>query len=297
MERRPGAAGRHRRRHSGDDVTTARDRPRSPSARDAETPDALATADRREALRRRRLVIGGRVAIAVLFLGGWQLASDRVIASFYVSSPAAVIDRLVSLTVSGELWPHLTQTLIEVALGMLIGVPLGALVGMALGFSSLLGGWLLPYMMALYSLPRVVLAPLFIIWFGVGLVSKVTMVVTMVVFVIFYNVFQGVQEIDRDLLDVAKSLRANKLQTLRWIVLPTLVPWLITGLRLSIGIALIGAVIAELIAANQGLGYYIKFSSNMLDVTGVFAGLAVITIVAIALEQLLKWLERHILPR
>jgi NitT/TauT family transport system permease protein len=243
------------------------------------------------------LVIGGRVAIAVLFLGGWQLASDRVIASFYVSSPAAVIDRLVSLTVSGELWPHLTQTLIEVALGMLIGVPLGALVGMALGFSSLLGGWLLPYMMALYSLPRVVLAPLFIIWFGVGLVSKVTMVVTMVVFVIFYNVFQGVQEIDRDLLEVAKSLRANKLQTLRWIVLPTLVPWLITGLRLSIGIALIGAVIAELIAANQGLGYYIKFSSNMLDVTGVFAGLAVITIVAIALEQLLKWLERHILPR
>lgn len=275
-------------------MTTARDRARTQPASDI---GDLSAADRRATRRRRQLVIGGRIAIAVLFLGGWQLASDRIFASFYVSSPAAVIERLVALVGSGELWPHLTQTLIEVALGLLIGVPLGALTGMALGFSTLLGGWLLPYMMALYSLPRVVLAPLFIIWFGVGLISKVTMVVTMVVFVIFYNVYQGVQEIDRDLLDVAKSLRANRLQTLRWIVLPSLVPWLITGLRLSIGIALIGAVIAELIAANQGLGYYIKFSSNMLDVTGVFAGLAVITIVAIGLEQLLRWLERHVLPR
>jgi NitT/TauT family transport system permease protein len=279
-------------------MTSARDHARvdRDDAPVADTAD-LSAADRRAARRRRQVILVGRVAIAVLFLGAWQLASDRVVPAFYVSSPAAVVERLVSLISTGELWPHLTQTLIEVALGLLIGVPLGALTGMALGFSTLLGGWLLPYMMALYSLPRVVLAPLFIIWFGVGLFSKVTMVVTMVVFVIFYNVYQGVQEIDRDLLDVTKSLRANRFQTLRWVVLPSLVPWLITGLRLSIGIALIGAVIAELIAANQGLGYYIKFSSNMLDVTGVFAGLAVITIVAIALEQLLKWLERHVLPR
>lgn len=268
-------------------------RPRRPT----EADDAVSRADRRDARRQRRIILLGRIGIAVLFVGGWQLASDRLISAFYVSSPAAVVERLGSLVATGELWPHLTQTLVEVALGLLIGVPLGAVLGVALGFSTLLGGWLLPYMMALYSLPRVVLAPLFIIWFGVGLVSKVTMVVTMVVFVVFYNVYQGVQEIDRDLLDVAKSLRANKFQTLRWIVLPSLVPWLITGLRLSIGIALIGAVIAELIAASQGLGYYIKYSSNLLDVTGVFAGLAVITVVAITLEQLLKRLERRVAPR
>ncbi|KUI22320.1 ABC transporter permease [Mycobacterium sp. GA-2829] len=268
-------------------------RPRRPT----EAGDAVSRADRRDARRQRRIILLGRIGIAVLFVGGWQLASDRLISAFYVSSPAAVVERLGSLVATGELWPHLTQTLVEVALGLLIGVPLGAVLGVALGFSTLLGGWLLPYMMALYSLPRVVLAPLFIIWFGVGLVSKVTMVVTMVVFVVFYNVYQGVQEIERDLLDVAKSLRANKFQTLRWIVLPSLVPWLITGLRLSIGIALIGAVIAELIAASQGLGYYIKYSSNLLDVTGVFAGLAVITVVAITLEQLLKRLERRVAPR
>ena len=265
--------------------------------RASRTVDELSLLDRREAKRQRRVVLFGRLAIAVLVLGTWQLSSDRLFPSFYVSSPSSIAARLTELITTGELWPHLTQTLLEVALGLLIGVPLGALLGIVLGFSALVGGWLLPYMMALYSLPRVVLAPLFIIWFGVGLLSKVTMVVTMVVFVVFYNVYQGVQEIDRDLLDVAKSLRANRIQTLRWIVVPSLVPWLITGLRLSIGIALIGAVIAELIAASKGLGYYIKYSSNLLDVTGVFAGLAVITVVAILFDQLLKRLERRVIPR
>jgi NitT/TauT family transport system permease protein len=256
----------------------------------------LSRQDRRDQRRRRLIVIGGRIAIAVLVVAAWQLSSDRLVRSFYVSSPLAIAQRLVDLVRTGELWPHLTQTLVEVGLGMAIGVPLGAVLGIALGSSVLLGGWLLPYMMALYSLPRVVLAPLFIIWFGVGLLSKVTMVVTMVLFVVFYNVYQGVQQIDRDLIDVARSLRASRAQTMRWIVVPSLVPWLITGLRLSIGIALIGAVIAELIAASEGLGYYIKYSSNLLDVTGVFAGLAVITVVAILLDQLLKALERRVVP-
>ncbi|KKF01341.1 ABC transporter permease [Mycolicibacterium obuense] len=256
----------------------------------------LSDADRRHERRRRASVIVGRVAIAVVALSAWELSSDRLFSSFYVSSPTAIAARLVDLVRTGELWPHLIQTLIEVALGMLIGVPLGAVLGIVLGMSQILGGWLLPYMMALYSLPRVVLAPLFIIWFGVGLISKVTMVVTMVVFVVFYNVYQGVRQMDTDLVDVARSLRASRAQTLRWIVIPSLVPWLITGVRLSIGIALIGAVIAELIAASEGLGYYIKYSSNLLDVTGVFAGLAVITAVALTLEQLLKVVERRVAP-
>ncbi|MGE2734722.1 ABC transporter permease [Mycolicibacterium vaccae] len=271
--------------------------PAAPSTGAGAAADLLAEQDRREDRRHRAVIIGGRIALAVLVVASWQLSSDRIFPSFYVSSPLDIAQRLVDLVRTGELWPHLTQTCLEVALGMAVGVPLGALLGVALGSSVLLGGWLLPYMMALYSLPRVVLAPLFIIWFGVGLVSKVTMVVTMVVFVVFYNVYQGVQQIDRDLLDVARSLRAGRLPTLRWIVVPSLIPWLITGVRLAIGLALIGAVIAELIAASEGLGYYIKYSSNLLDVTGVFAGLAVITAVAILLDQLLKTLERRVARR
>jgi NitT/TauT family transport system permease protein len=260
----------------------------------SEAGNALLEQDRREAARFRRAVLIGRVAVAVVVLGAWQLASGRLVSEFFVSSPSDIVGRLVQLVVTGELWPHLTQTLVEVGAGLLIGVPLGIALGVALGTSQLLSGWLLPYVMALYSLPRVALAPLFIVWFGIGLLSKITMVVTMVLFVIFYNVYQGVRDIDQDLLDVARSFRASRLQTLRWIVLPSLTPWLVTALRLSIGIALIGAVIAELIAASSGLGYYIKLSSNLLDVTGVFAGLAVITAVAIVLDQVLGHVERRV---
>jgi NitT/TauT family transport system permease protein len=255
---------------------------------------ALLEQDRREATRFRRAVLIGRVAVAVVVLGAWQLASGRLVSEFFVSSPSDIVGRLVQLVVTGELWPHLTQTLVEVGAGLLIGVPLGIALGVALGTSQLLSGWLLPYVITLYSLPRVALAPLFIVWFGIGLLSKITMVVTMVIFVIFYNVYQGVRGIDQDLLDVVRSFRASRRQTLRWIVLPSLTPWLVTALRLSIGIALIGAVIAELIAASSGLGYYIKLSSNLLDVTGVFAGLAVITAVAIVLDQVLGHVERRV---
>jgi len=262
--------------------------------RPSDAASALLEQDRREATRFRRAVLIGRVAVAVVVLGSWQLASGRLVSEFFVSSPSDIVGRLVQLVVTGELWPHLTQTLVEVGAGLLIGVPLGIALGVALGTSQLLSGWLLPYLMALYSLPRVALAPLFIVWFGIGLLSKITMVVTMVLFVIFYNVYQGVRDIDQDLLDVARSFRASRRQTLRWIVLPSLTPWLVTALRLSIGIALIGAVIAELIAASSGLGYYIKLSSNLLDVTGVFAGLAVITAVAIVLDQVLGHVERRV---
>jgi NitT/TauT family transport system permease protein len=268
--------------------------PGEDTCRPSDAGSALLDQDRREATRFRRVVLIGRVAVAVVVLGAWQLASGRLVSEFFVSSPSDIVGRLVQLVSTGELWPHLTQTLVEVGAGLLIGVPLGIALGVALGTSQLLSGWLLPYVMALYSLPRVALAPLFIVWFGIGLLSKITMVVTMVLFVIFYNVYQGVRDIEQDLLDVARSFRASRLQTLRWIVLPSLTPWLVTALRLSIGIALIGAVIAELIAASSGLGYYIKLSSNLLDVTGVFAGLAVITAVAIVLDQVLGHVERRV---
>jgi NitT/TauT family transport system permease protein len=255
---------------------------------------ALLEQDRRDAIRFRRTVLFGRVVVAVVMLGAWQLVSGRLVSAFFVSSPSDIVGRLVQLVATGALWPNLTQTLVEVGAGLVIGVPLGIALGLALGMSQLLSGWLLPYMMALYSLPRVALAPLFIVWFGIGLVSKITMVVTMVLFVLFYNVYQGVRDIDRDLLDVARSIRASRWQTLRWIVLPSLTPWLVTALRLSIGIALIGAVIAEMIAASSGLGYYIKLSSDLLDVTGVFAGLTVLTVVAIVLDQLIGLVERRV---
>ncbi|GAA5143502.1 ABC transporter permease [Nocardioides marinquilinus] len=262
----------------------------------ADPADRAIDAADRAADRRERLVrVTGQVGVGVVFLVAWQLLSGPVANPFFISEPAAILERLVELTRSGELWQHLSTTMTETGLGLAVGLPLGVVVGVAVALSRTVGPWFYPYIIALYSLPRVALAPLFIVWFGLGLGSKVVMVVTMVVFVVFYNVYQGVKDIDEDLLAMARSYRAGRGHVLRWIILPAISTWLLTALRLAIGLGLIGAVIAELVGSSEGLGFYIKDSSNALDTTGVFAGLVVITVVAMLFEQLIAAVERRVL--
>ncbi|RKN12520.1 ABC transporter permease [Streptomyces radicis] len=262
---------------------------------EAERAERQRVADRRSDRRRFLALHGGRLLVGALALLLWQYASGRWVDDFYLSTPTAVAGRLGELISSGELWPHLRMTLLEFGVGLTIGLALGVAIGLGLAFSGIVGQWFYPYVMTLYSLPRVALAPLFIVWFGIGLTSKVVMVVTMVVFVILYNVHEGVRNIDPDLMDMAKSFRASRLATLRWVVFPALTPWLLTALRLAVGLALIGAVIAELVGSSVGLGHYIKLSSNLLDITGVFAGLVVITTVAMIFDHAVGRLGRRLL--
>jgi NitT/TauT family transport system permease protein len=243
----------------------------------------------------RAFLYGGRIAVGVAFIVAWELASGRLWDEFSISKPSAIAGRLRELSASGELWDHLQVTMTETLIGLVIGMAGGIVLGLLIATSKRIGQLFYPYIIALYSLPRVALAPLFIVWFGIGLTAKVVMVVTMVLFVAFYNTYEGVRNIDKDLLDMARSMRRGRLETLRWVILPSITPWLLTSLRLSIGLGLIGAVISELVAATEGLGYYIKLSSNLFDTTGVFAGLIVITLVAMVLEQLVVLLERRVL--
>ena len=261
------------------------------SRADTVTDAADRAADRRE----RITVIVGQVSIGVGFLVLWQLVSGLWVDEFFLSQPTLIAERIAELTASGELWMHLRVTLLETGIGLLVGLPLGVILGIAVATSRVAGRWVYPYVIALYSLPRVALAPLFIVWFGIGLFSKVMMVVTMVVFVAFYNVYQGVKSIDQDLLDMTKSYRASRFVTLRWVMLPSIGAWMLTALRLAIGLGLIGAIIAELIGSSVGIGYYIKLSSNLFDTTGVMTGLIVITVVAMLLEQVVALVERRVL--
>jgi NitT/TauT family transport system permease protein len=258
---------------------------------DTVTDAADRAADRRE----RITIIAGQIGIGVGFLVLWEVVSGRWVDSFFLSEPSLIAERIVDLTVSGELWMHLRVTLLETGIGLLVGLPLGVVLGIAVATSRVAGRWVYPYIIALYSLPRVALAPLFIVWFGIGLFSKVMMVVTMVVFVAFYNVYQGIKSIDHDLLDMTKSYRASRWVTLRWVMLPSIGAWMLTALRLAIGLGLIGAIIAELIGSSVGIGYYIKLSSNLFDTTGVMTGLIVITVVAMLLEQLVARVEKRVL--
>ena len=268
-----------------------------PSARSVDSrADTMSDAADRAADRRDRItVLAGQIGIGVGFLVLWQMVSGLWVDRFFLSEPSLIAERIVELTMSGELWMHLRVTMLETGIGLLIGLPLGVVLGIAVATSRVAGRWVYPYVIALYSLPRVALAPLFIVWFGIGLFSKVMMVVTMVVFVAFYNVYQGVKSIDQDLLDMTKSYRASRWVTLRWVMFPSIGAWMLTALRLAIGLGLIGAIIAELIGSSVGIGYYIKLSSNLFDTTGVFTGLIVITVIAMLLEQVVALIEKRVL--
>ena len=237
----------------------------------------------------------GRLLFGVLLFGFWELTSGRWYNDFWVSRPSAILARVWLLAQNGDLWFHLQATLEETIAGLLLGIIAGTALGVGLAASGRLAGWVHPYVMAVYSLPKVALAPLFVVWFGIGLQSKILMVTSLVIFVAFYNAYEGVRNIDPDLLDMMKTYRAHGLPTLTWVILPSIAVWFFTSLRLGIGLALIGSVIAELEGSNRGIGYYITKSGNSLDTTGIFAGLFIIMLVALALEAIVGATERRVL--
>ncbi len=245
--------------------------------------------------RERVSVWGGRIALGVVLFGLWELLSGRLFNQFWFSKPSLIIGRIVEMAKSGDLWYHVSITLQESVTGLVIGMVAGTLLGVLIAYSGRFERWIYPYIMAIYSLPRVSLAPLFIVWFGIGMTAKVIMVVAMVIFVAFYNAYEGIRNIDRDLLDMMRTYKAGRMHMLRWVVLPSITVWILTSLRLNIGMALIGSVIAELVGANRGLGYYITYSSGMLDTTGIFTGLVLIMIIAVAFEQIIIQFERRLL--
>ena len=237
----------------------------------------------------------GRAIFGGVLFGVWELTSGRLYNDFWVSRPSAIVARVGMLAMNGDLWFHLEATLEETIAGLLLGIFLGTAIGVGLAASGRFASWVHPYVMAVYSLPKVALAPLFVVWFGIGLSSKILMVTSLVIFVAFYNAYEGVRNIDPDLIDMMKTYRAKGSATLTWVVLPSIAVWFFTSLRLGIGLALIGSVIAELEGSNRGIGFYITKSANSLDTTGIFAGLFIIMLVALALEAIVSATERRAL--
>ena len=237
----------------------------------------------------------GRLVVGIAILGFWEFTSGRWYNDFWISRPSAIAARVGLMFVNGDLWFHVQATLEETVAGLFLGIAVGTILGVGLAWSGRLAGWVHPYVMAVYSLPKVALAPLFVVWLGIGLLSKIVMVTSFVLFVAFYNAYEGVRNIDPDLLDMMKTYRARRLPTLVWVVLPSIAVWFFTSLRLGIGLALIGSVIAELEGSNRGIGYYITKSGNSLDTTGIFAGLFIIMLMALVLEAIVAATERRIL--
>ena len=225
-----------------------------------------------------------QLTLGASILAAWQGASGRLVDDFFISNPIDVTRRLVQWTLNGSIFLHVWATVYATLAGFLIGAVGGFALGVWLGVSPFSSRLLNPYLWALNALPKVALAPLFVLWFGLGIESKIALAAVLVLFLVFLNTFAGVREVDQDLIDSARLMRATRLQVTVKIIVPSAMSWVFTGLKTSVPYALIGAVLGEMIAANRGLGYLVQFSGAQFDSAGVFAVLVVIAVLAVALN-------------
>ena len=226
------------------------------------------------------------LGIGVLLI--WQGASGRLIDNFFISNPIDVGSRLYGWTIDGSIFAHITATVYATAMGFIIGSVGGAILGIWLGVSPFASRLLGPYLNALNALPKVALAPLFVLWFGLGIESKIALAAVLVLFLVFLNTFAGVREVDQDLIDGARLMRATRTQVILKVIIPSAMSWMFAGLKIAMPYALIGAVLGEMIAANRGLGYLVQFSGSQFDSAGVFAVLFVIALLAVGLNYLVE---------
>lgn len=237
-----------------------------------------------------------RLALAIAFLIGWELLSSALSLDFYVSRPSAIFSRLFDWTLDGTLLWHTSITLVEALSGFFIGSMLGIAAGLALGRAERVAQLLDPFVMGFYSIPKVALAPLFILWFGIGITMKIVFVVVIVYFLVFLNTYTGVRNVSREQLAILRLMGARESHLLMKVILPSAIVWVFTGLRLSVPYALVGAVVGEMIATNRGLGYLVAYHSSIFDTAGVLAALVAIVTIAIILNALIQISERKLMP-
>jgi len=244
----------------------------------------------------RAAVFFWQIVVGVLALALWQgLVSLKLLDPFFVSRPTDIVRRVGSWVSGGSLWGHLSVTLEESLLGLLVGAAFGITVGFALARSPMLARVLDPYIRMLNAIPRVVLAPLFLLWFGLGIWSKVALAVTLVFFVMFFNTYQGVRDASQVLIDNVRMLGASERQLVRHVLVPSALTWIFSSLHTSLGFAVVGAVVGEYLGSTKGLGYVISQAEGTFDTTGVFAGMTVLGVVVLMVSAGVTRLERWLL--
>lgn len=238
--------------------------------------------------------LGDRLVVALAALVAWQLAS-LLFGAHWVSPPLGTARRFWELTASGELLRHSLFTLTAAAGGFLVGGVPGAVLPFALRRFPRLAAVLDPYLVAGYGMPKLALAPLFILWFGIGLASKVALVASIVFFLIFFSTAAGVRGIDLRLVAMARVAGASEQAVARHVVWPGAVPYVFAGFKISLSYAVGAAVVGELISSNRGLGYLIQAAATDFDTTTVFAGLLALTLLIVAINELVEAAERRLL--
>lgn len=246
----------------------------------------------------RAVVYGVRLLLVVVWLGSWEISARTFMNPFLYSMPSRIWEKLVSWftdgTSQGSIWINIWVTLEEAAGGFVLGVVAGVVLGVLLGRSVFFADVLAPFIKAANAIPRIVLAALFVIWFGLGMQSKIATAFVLVFFAVFFNAFQGAREVDKTLIDNARILGAGRWALMRTIVLPSATSWILASMHVAFGFALIGAVVGEFTGADRGMGLLIQQSQGNFDAAGVYAGMVVVTVVALLAEFLIGQLEKRL---
>src|SRR5213076_2409902 len=253
-------------------------------------------------ISRGRLALYQALLVGALF-AFWYLMTEPILISeasakntaFFFGRPLQVIKVVIEWFVSGKIYPHLAITLWETLLAFAIGSVLGLAVGLWLALAPTASALAEPYIKGANAMPRVILAPIFAVWFGLGILSKVALGVTLVFFIVFFNVYQGVKEVSPAVLANARMLGASRRQLLRHVYLPSATSWVFSSLHTSVGMAFVGAVVGEYLGSSAGVGYLILQAEGAFDIDTVFAGILVLTGFALLLDYMVTVVERRLL--
>jgi NitT/TauT family transport system permease protein len=261
---------------------------------------STAAAAKRATRRRIALVWAGRIGLAAIVIGGWQAFTTwGIVDPFFFGQPSGIAKRLVDLfqhgTEFGSFYRNIWTTIQEALVGFAVGAVAGVIFGVALGQSRFLADVLGPYIKMVNAIPRIVLGSIFIVAFGIGVLPKILLAAVLVFFIVFFNAFQGVREVDRNILANAKVLGASQLQITRHVIVPSALTWIIASLHSAFGFAIVGALVGEVLGAQSGLGLVIKTAQNNFDPNGVFATMLVISVIVLGAEWLIGKLEHRLL--
>jgi sulfonate transport system permease protein len=250
----------------------------------------------------RPAVAAAQLGLIVLFLAGWELGvrwhgadATKGIDPFFFSSPVQIGATIAGWWRQGYIVTDVLTTMWETVLGFLIGGLIGVVLGVGLAANRFLGAVFEPLLVLLNSIPRVTLVPLFILWFGFSLMSKVVSAVVLVLFVVFFATYAGIKDVDPTLVANARVMGAKRLDVVRHVLVPSALTWIFASLRSAVGFALIGAVVAEYFGASAGVGYRIQYSEAQLNTSGVFGGLAILMVLVTLIDTFIRWVQRRLI--
>ena len=246
-------------------------------------------------------LIGLQVIVGLLAIALWQIGTTvpvdgaYLLPPFFFSTPVDVAARVIKWFVEGTVWRHLWITLYEAMMAFIIGSAAGVVIGFWFARQPMVAAVLDPYVKMINALPRVVLAPIFALWFGLGPASKIALGITLVFFIVFFNVYQGIREVSPAVLANARMLGMSDRALMRHVYWPSALSWMFSSLHTSVGFAVVGAVVGEYLGAAAGLGYLIQQAEGVFDVAGVFAGMFVLAVFVLIIDGVVTLVERRLL--